>query len=254
MTLKINTWLATALLVLMIILACGWLKSCGDGTRKDIQYQKQIIAINDSIDKASTDYRTGTEQQRRELQDSLQFFKGQSDLIQNQKDRLEESLDLLAQENKSIIAKYKSSDYTDTTRVVTHQGFVDNCADCMANLEQQTNQVNIYKIHVKSTDSLYKIREQLHNNYLEFSTAKEIEFLRKLDSLTDAQRKAASKLKRKGALLLSLQTQSFNQPFPNAAGVGLIYQDKKNRQVGFSVMGGEYGTIYHTQINMPLTW
>lgn len=188
-------------------------------------------------------------------QDSLNFERGQRLLIESQKQRTEDDLNKAYAENKSLLDKYESGKYADTTMVYAPAEFIGDCHDCFGRLKYSNNLTLKYQREVSEWGEKYKRETAVMQNRYNTVERERDSYFKKVDSFTNAQGKSIAKIKPTGRLYLSWGV--LWSPWPVAAGGGLMYQTTRNVIYGvkgyYGVTGDKKNTMIETTINFPLS-
>lgn len=256
MNIKISNWAIFGMIVLLGLLFIGIYKGCQTNKNNYAKFQKA-----DSLNKAQSqiikESKATTDSIKKEYQDSLEFVRGQYALLETQKERTENEMDIVSRQNKELIERYKLDKYEDTTAVTVPQGLMTDCGKCFLQLEK-TNTLNLqYKSEMNKLEDNWNKQSSLYQNRFKKLEEERVGLYNKLTSITAQQKEALDKLKPRGRLYLSWGV--LWQPWPVGAGAGLMYQAKNNMVYGLK---GYYGiprqekkatTTIETSINFPLS-
>jgi hypothetical protein len=245
-----NKWLYVAIICLGIILFIALINGCNK-SKKDSATIKALVGLTDSLRSISKEAVIGWRESEGKYKDTLEFERGQRELVENKYDRTLKELDDMHTGNSILIKKYKEAKYSDTTTVIARYEFVEDCYDCFTKLAQTDN----LSLRLKREGSELRGKYQSELSLRE-RREKELEdereaFRTKVDSISAAQKSAVSKIEQRGKLYLSWGVQW--QPLPTYAGAGLMYQTKRNMIYGAKWYYGSKGHMVETTINFPLS-
>lgn len=187
-----------------------------------------------------------------EMKDQLRD--AQISIVENRNAALNDSLNKASDRIADLQRRYKPvKPSTDTSVTVVPNEYVNNCADCFAELSNDKALVmraNAQKDSLKN-QYLQKISEK-DNRINELGNQnKNLQA-----TLTDAfeiAKKEEQEFAPKRVLYFSLSTLIWNGPLPRAVGAGFIYQDKRKRQYEAKAYGSNIGMIYEGGIAVPLS-
>lgn len=250
MTFKINPWLATLVMAGILVLLFALFRGCKQ-SKLEVAAKEQAQHIADSALVLVGNYGNYTDSIKKDFQDSLDFERGQRELIIAQKERTEDSLDKVLKENKELIAQHKLAKYADTSAVVVPNGYVTECEDCFTKLDNTTNLVGRYKNDLNKLQDNWDKQNALYQKQFKKQDLERLGFLVKIQSLAKEAKDATDKLKPHGRLYLSWGVMW--SPWPVAAGGGFMYQTKYNLQYGLKWYYGNQGHIVETSMHFPLS-
>lgn len=250
MILKKYPILATLLITVVIILIAAVFKGCYENNGVVAKYKK-LDSLNSVLLDVVADSDRELDSTKKAFNDSLEFERGQKELAKAQLQRTAYELDAATKTNKELIAKYKLAKYTDTSTVTVPHEFVADCHDCFTNLEKTTNQVDTYRTDVSRIQNSWNKQEALYQKRFKEIEIERLGFNNKIRSLAKQQQEYIDKLKPHGRLYLSWGV--LFQPWPKYAGVGLMYQNKRNLIWGAMWYYGDKGHVVQTIINFPLS-
>lgn len=250
MSLKINPIVATIIIASILILIVALFKGCKQG-KMEVAAKEKAIQLADSALSVIKEYKTITEASAKEFQDTIEYERGQSELIRAQKERTENELDAALAINKSLIEKHRLSEYTDTSSMTVPNEYVTDCESCYTQLDATTKLSLKYKDDFgKATANWNSQRKSYETRLIQMDTEK-TNFLNKIGSLSAKQKEAAEKLKPHGRLYLTWGVVW--KPWPWATGAGLMYQTKNNMMYGAKWYYGSSGQMIETTLNFPLS-
>ena len=250
MTLKINPWLATLVMAGILILLFPLFKGCKQ-SKIEVAAKQQVQHIADSALNLVSNYKSNIDSLKKDFQDSLDFERGQKELIIAQKERTEDSLDRVLKDNKELVRQHKLADYTDTSAVVVPQQYVTECEDCFTKLDNTTNLVGRYRNDLNKLQDNWDKQNALYQRQFKKQDDERIGFLTKIQSLSAEAKKASDKLKPHGRLYLSWAVMC--GPWPKMAGAGLMWQTKYNMMYEANWLYGNMGHMVYGSIKYPLS-
>lgn len=250
MTLKINPILLVAILIGLLVLILAFVNGCNK--KKQIaEENKSLKENNTALIKANKDIKSYSDSMNQLTHDSLEFERGQTQLIIAQKGRTELLLDASNKTVTDLLEKHKLAQYTDTTSMVVPAEYVTDCEGCYVQLQSQNSLVNRYKKDVSLLGERYEKQERIYINRFNDMQAQSERAYFKIDSLTKVQSKSISKVDPHGRLYLSWGVMW--GPLPKMAGAGLLYQSKNNMIYGAKCYYGANGYLIETTMNFPLS-
>lgn len=250
MTLKINPIVATALIAGILILIFALWKGCRESKTNYAKYKK-VDSLNNVLLQVIKDEKLKSDSIAKDFQDSLDFERGQKELISAQKERAENELDVMNKQVNDLLEKHKLAKYTDTTAVLVPNEYLNDCENCFTKLEDQNNLVNRYRNDINKLQDNWDKQTQLYQKRFKELDQEKLGFYNKIQTLAQAQQKELDKLKPHGRLYLSWGI--IWKPLPWAAGAGLMYQNKYNLIWGAKWYYGSQGHMIETTINFPLS-
>lgn len=250
MTLKINPIVATLLIAGIIILIVALFRGCSQ-SRKEVVAKEKALVLADSALAVLKAFKSESDSSKKQFQDTIEFERGQYALVDAQKERTEQELDKVSRENKDLIAKHKWDKYADTTSIVVPLEYTKDCEDCFTRLETTTNLTLRYRTDINNLQDNWEKQNKIYQNRFKELDAEKLGFYNKMNLLAKQQKEAADKLKPHGRLYLSWGV--LWNPWPIAAGGGLMYQNKRNLIWGLKGYYGRGGTTVETTINFPLS-
>lgn len=251
MSLKINPIVATLVIVGILILIFVLFRGCRQ-SKMEVAAKEKAQIIADSALSVLKEYKATSDTSAKRFQDTIEFERGRSALIEAQKAVTEMELDKVSKDNKALIAKYKSGKYTDTATTLVPNEFISDCQGCFVNLEKTTGLVDRYKNDINKLQDNWDKQNQLYQKRFKELDAEKLGFYNKINSLAKEQQKAADQLKPHGRLYLS--GGILWSPVPVGIGAGFMYQNKRNIMWGAKWYYGKYGQTVETEINLPLSF
>ena len=254
MKLTINPYVGVAILLGFLMLAFLLFKGCNTNQSMIAENAELKAQISTLVKRRLAD----SLQELKNLEiynDSLAYANAIIDLRDNQLEKSKS--DLLVANNRinDLLKRYTPVEPDpDTTATFVPNEYIDDCADCFENLEDQQRRFVLYDKKVDSLKSAYISKEQLQNNRIVQLTAENKQTSLTLNDSLAAAKRQIQTLEPRGKMLLSLSALWANEILPKGVGGGLIYQDKHNRQYGVTVYGTNFGRLTTAELNLPLSF
>lgn len=246
---KINPYIATFAMIVILIMAVALFKGCDNN--KDLTSKfKKVDSLNTALLSVVEGGKIERDSIKKAYQDSLDFERGQNDLLRAQKERTERDMDHLEVENVALIKKYKDANYKDTSAVLVPRELMNDCESCFTNLEKSNLLSNRYRNDMNLLQENWDKQNQLYQKRFKVLEEERLGFQNKISYLVSEQKEAINKLKPRGRLYLSWGI--LWQPWPKYAGGGLLYQTKENMIYGAKWYYGVSGHMVETTVNFPL--
>lgn len=248
--LKIHPFVATFAIAGALILLFVLFRGCRQ-SKLEVAAKEKAQLIADSVSGVLAKYKVQSDSTAKEFQDSLDFERGQKELIKAQKERTEDELARLQPQIKDLLDKHRLAQYQDTTAVTVPQEYIADCEGCFTKLQQQTDLVTRYKVDINNLEASTERQNQIYQKRFKELDQEKLGFYNKINSLAQQQQKALDKLKPHGRLYLSWGV--IWGVVPIGAGAGLMYQNKYNLIWGAKWYYTKYGHQVETTINFPLS-
>lgn len=254
LTSKTPNWLKLAILLVIGVIILAAIRGYHNG--------KVTLAENTQLKEANKALKERIINDSIERKDSADSYQ-QAALAQEifnsaQQDKLSSAWDSIDKANvriNKLLAKYKPiSPSVDTNITTVPNEYIEECSQCFTELVSQQQreknvkaQADIVQQSLNSTINSQQLRiaqmgrEQVQAN----------KNLNDCRAINEAYQK---KLELRRRLYFSMGVMSIKSIFPNAAGLGLMYQDKRYRIVGFRMYTSEYGSVKALDIHMPLSF
>jgi hypothetical protein len=246
--LKITTLIIAGVIIFALIRGCSnsklqlsennALKSANDSLSKKIN--------NDSIanKKLATDY---------QLKDQVQ-----SGIITIQENKLNAAYDTLDKANDRInklLARYKPvTPNVDTNVTLVPNEYISDCSQCFTELEGQQNNIKGARKEMDSLKKALTVKINIQQARISELGREQAQAKNNLNDCRAINEAYQKKLELRRRLFLSMGIMAIGTKFtPNAAGIGLSYQDKQFRMISFKYYTSEYGGIKSLDIHMPLS-
>lgn len=251
MTIKIHTALTVIITVGVLILLFSLIKGCANN-RQAIAQSKELKIKNDSLE--AKIFRDSIEaiENKKDHEIALELMNGQYDLVQNQKSAIENELAIAKDTIKRLVKKFKNWQYKDTPSILVPTDFVVDCKDCFNRIESEVERADKYQILVARSDSICDIKSNQFKKRITQQEQEKIKLSKSLQDCMDISKAAQKAGTPKGQLYFSWNV--IWSPFPNAAAVGLLYQNKHKLQYGLRWGYGTFGQFVETEMNLPLSF
>ena len=250
LTLKLPQWVWILIFIVIGVLLFSLIRGCKQ-SKMQVAENNTLKALNGELQNAIASDRSVTDSSNKLFKDTLEFERGQRALIEAQKQRTEAELQDITQENKTLIARHKLGQYTDTSSVTVPGEFVSECQGCFVKLEKTTDLVEKYKKDVNNLQNNWDNQTAIYQKRFKELDAEKLGFYNKINTLAKEQQKVIDQLKPHGRLYLTWGV--LWSPLPTAAGAGVMYQNKRNLIWGATWYYGSQGTTVQTTINFPLS-
>jgi len=203
-------------------------------------------AIKDSLDQKNT-------QEEYTFSDSIH-----NHTIEMQQDALDAANDTLDKANNRInklIIKYRPATVNaDTNVTLVPNEYINECSQCFTELEGQQKRIKVARDEM--SDLQQSLNSRINNQQLRINELTKEKQLVK-NNLNDCLKNDSINLKKfepRRRLYWSMGVMSINSVLPNAAGLGLMYQDRRYRIVGFRMYTSEYGSVKALDVHLPLSF
>ncbi len=246
MSVKINPFLLTAILIGVGILIIALVRGCQNGEKAAsvvIDFKGRINKLTeDSIEQAN---------QLAAYKDTTQYLDGQLSLSKNKELFLNENLGKANDRITLLLRKHVPINPSSDTSITTVPNeYITDCADCFAELDNGVQLVRKYKAEKDNQDYIHKGQLNVRDNRIRFLEKSNEEVTSSYKALIDITKNS---IKPKGKMYLSWGVLWRNY-VPWAAGVGLMYQNKRSVIFGASWYYNSQGTLIQTNIHFPLSF
>lgn len=257
LNIKLTTpnWLKAVIAIVIGVIIISAIRGCNNSKAalaENNQLKKANKTLEDRIIKDSID--------RKDSADSYQQAAIAQEIFnlaqQNKLSFAWDSLDKANVRISKLLAKYKPiSPSIDTNITTVPNEYIEECSQCFTELEAQQQrekkvkaQADIVQQSLNSTINSQQLRiAQLGREQVQANKN-----LNDCRSINEAYQK---KLGLRGRLFLSMGIMAIKTPWlPNAAGIGLSYQDKRFRMISARFYTSEYGSVKALDIHMPLSF
>lgn len=246
-------WLKLTTLVIIVVIVFALIHGCRNSNLQ-LSENNTLKLANDSLSKRI--YKDSV-YNGQSLTDYKFHIQVQDGLISIQENKLESISDTLDKANKRItqlLAKYKPvTPNPDTNLTIVDSSYIQDCAQCFTELQQQQNHVAIFRAEMDKLQNTLNSKintQQLRIDELGREQVQSNKNLNDCRAITEAYQKK-SELRRR--IFLSMGVMSINSIMPNAAGLGAMYQDKRYRIIGFRYYTSQYGGVKALDIHLPLS-
>lgn len=246
---KIHPIVATALLIVIIVLAFALFRGC----ENEKSSSADNLKLKERLKKLEEDS-TNSIHEKEVYQEAIQVQEGQLDISTNKIVSLSTDLDKWKEKAVALLKNHVPiGAAVDTTATLVPNEYLDECQSCFNELEIGKNLISKFRAEKDNQEQQYKSLLGTKDNRiksLELSNSRTESLYRAL--LSDAK-ESQKRLEQRRTLYFKLGALAINQTFPNSAGAGLIYQDKMKRMFGVGVYLSPFGSIYSADIAFPLS-
>lgn len=235
------------LLILLGLLIVALYKGCDNAkNNKEIDLSERIKKLeSDSINEAHN---------KEVYQQTIEFQDGQLALSNNKIASLTIGLDSANDRIASLLKRHKPVlPDADTSVTTVPNVFINDCTECFTELENGQKLVLRYKAEKDNQESIFKTQLKTKDNRIQSLELVNTGVAKSYKSLIDSVDKLKANMEFRRTLYFKLGALAINQPFPNSAGAGLIYQDKMKRMFAVGYYISPFGSIYSTDIAFPLS-
>lgn len=250
MTLKINPWLATAIMAGILIMAFSLFRGCRQ-SKIQVAATEKITHIADSALALLKETKAHDDSTKNEYELRQKLLEGQIDLLANQKAAKEDSLEKIGAQNKELIARHHLADYNDTATIIVPNGYVQDCEECFTKLDKTTTLSLKYKDDVNNLERKWADQNNLFTKRFRQLEDEKSSLYNKMNSLAKEGKAAADKFQPHGRLYLSWAIVS--APWPKMAGGGFMYQTKYNMMYEANWLYGNQGHMVYVSMKFPLS-
>jgi hypothetical protein len=241
----VHIWAAVAAGIILAVMFIKFCTNSGpvikDGTTATVQQHD-----NDSITMA---------QQAQAYQQQVEALKRRAEQVEKKYAHADSSLRLIILQNKALIKARRSPQVapTDTSTTIVPQEFIDDCEGCFTQLAKTSDSATAYQqethalrtlLHAQNAADSQRI-VQLESDKLALN--KGYNDMR-LEAEADAKR-LAPRRKVKTGLIGTFG----NSLLPNGVGIGLMYEDKKDRNFGLEATFGNRPPAYEAFMYVPFS-
>jgi len=234
-----------ALLIFMLFRGCGNAKYAFKESNELKTKNDSLIAKTkrDSVEFAAN---------KRDYEVALEVANGQLEIKENQVERINNELDVANIRISLLLAKHKEiTPDTDTSHTYVPNEFIVDCNGCFTELSNGQKLVQQYKSDNEQLKLSLRIKEKLQTDRIAQQDQEKSKLGQSLQDSKDISKDAVNASGVKGQLYFSWGV--LWSPFPEMAGVGLMYQTKYKVQYGVKGYWGTHGTMVETQMNLPLS-
>lgn len=187
--------------------------------------------------------------------DTIAAIKKEKDRLNAQYRQDTTNLRKIISENKKLIFKYKSTSYlpVDSSAVLMPHEFVDDCKDCFHRLELTTDSISYYKYHADAMQALYISQSAIDSAHIEELTKEKIQLNK---NYNDARMAAEAfygytNISPKWQIKTGISARLNDKFLPNGIGPGLMYEDKKDRNIAIKAVFGSGPASYNVDVFVP---
>lgn len=250
MSLKINPLLATLTLIGIFLLIFALIRGCNNSNKlqlSNINYKEEIKKLKeDSIKQI---------QEKAAYKDTMEFIDGQLSLSKNKEAALNENLENANERITKLLGKHiPIKPNPDTSVTLVPNVFINECADCFTELENGQEEVRKYKALKDNQEQIYLSKINGKDNRISFLEKTSAALGQTNSSLLNNIKTLQDKWMPRRKLYFTIGVISIDQYFPNGAGGGFIYQDKKSNLIGINYFLTAKGSVYQAQLSRPLSF
>lgn len=248
MQVKISNWAILVTLVLLGLLIVALIRGC-----KNNQHNGALIVNHESRINNLVHDSTETVKKLIENHKQMEVLEGQLSLSNNKLLFLDENLGKANDRITVLLKKHVpiNPSLVDTGVMVVPTMYVNECADCFIELSNGQKLVIQYKAEKENQFNLLSGKINLKDNRIRDLETANVKLTSNYRSLIDSSKRFQDKLKPRGRLYLSWGVLYY--PWPKAAGMGLMYQTKRNLIIGGMWYYGTQGHMVETNIHFPLS-
>lgn len=221
-------------------------------SRQAILLSKELQTKNDSLTAKITIDSTTAIENKKEYETALDLANGQVEIKGNQIAKTETELDAANKRINTLIANHKDIlPDSDTSSTYVPNEFITDCNGCFTELSNGQKLVQQYKSDNEQLKLSLHLKEKFQTDRIVQQDQEKIKLAKSLQDCMDISKAAQKALSPHGQLYFSWNV--IWTPFPIAAGIGGIYQNKRKMQYGVKWLYGRYGQMIETEINLPLS-
>lgn len=242
MKITINKIIPFILTIAVILFCFSYIRTCNQNTNQSesISLLKNKAAA-DSIDAVNN---------LKEFTKEIVSIKSERDSVHQLKKSIEDSLDDANKIINKLLARYKPMKVdNDTGNTYVPNDFITDCSECFTELPHYQNLANKYRRQVHVEDSVHKKQDTIYEKRIAQLGKEKAAIAFNLNERLNT--KSSRDTETKGILFGSISALSFNNLLPNGLGIGLIYQDNKQKQYGANIFNTTQGPIYMVNVSAP---
>lgn len=236
------------------IIIIGLIKGCQHFKAKEEAYAAQAILLdsmktvikNDSIDRKNILQNNA---------DTIAMRDAELSLANNKLAFYDDTLEAANHRINLLLKRYIPIDISKDTSITTvPNSYIENCADCFAELESDRDLVKRAKAEKDNQTQILNSQINTQANTINKLNMLNGQLQSNLNNLISVAKDNNKKLEPTRKIYISLGAISINSIFPNGAGGGLAYQDKRSRMFAFRYYTSEYGDVKAIDLYMPLSF
>lgn len=251
MSLKIHPALATIIIAGLIILLFMLVRGCNN-SQQAVALNTKLKIANDSLAAEVVRNKTEIIKNQKEHDTQLEVANGQVELKENQLAKTEDELGAANKRINILIAKHKDiTPNPDTSVTIVSNDFITDCNGCFTELANGQRIVQKYKTDIDQLNFEWHKKSIIQTNRINQQEQEKSNLTKTLHDCMEISKAAQKAGTPKGQLYFSWNV--IWSPFPNAAAVGLLYQNKRKLQYGLRWGYGTFGQFVETEMNLPLS-
>lgn len=251
MSFKIHPAIATIFIAGLIILLFMLIRGCSN-SQQVIAINEKLQIANDSLAAEVIHNKTEILKNQKEYETQLEVVNGQVELKDNQLARTEDELGAANKRINILLAKHKNIlPDSDSSNTYVPNDFITDCNGCFTELANGQKLVHKYKSDIDQLNFEWNKKSILQTNRINQQEQEKANLTKTLKDCMEISKAAQKAGTPKGQLYFSWNV--IWSPFPNAAAVGLLYQNKRKLQYGFRWGYGTFGQFVETEMNLPLS-
>lgn len=248
MSVTINKWLLLALIIGTCVLLWALIRGCNnskDNQTLAVNYKERSKTLEDSLRLSQKELIA--------YKDTMKFLNGQLSLTDNKLLSLTEDLGSANDRITALLKKHVPIEPNPDTSITTVPNeYIEDCAGCFSELSKGQQLVIKYKSEKDKQEQLYKGQLNLKDNRIRSLESSNNSLTRSYSSLLDSSKRFQDTFAPRGRLYLSWGV--LFAPWPQSAGAGLMYQDKRNVIFGGMWYYGTQGHMVEANIHFPLSF
>lgn len=251
MTIKINPLIAGIVLMGIVLLIFGSIRSCNNSKRLLSEKDSSLLDISKKIINDSV----AAIEKQKEYNAEKEFRDGQIELWKNKVFSKNDSLALAYKRIDKLLANHIAVvPSLDTSITTVPNEYVEDCEGCFSELKRDRDLVSRYEWSIDSLNLAYNNKMKLDSNRINDLNKQNYNLNATLNDAIGIAKRKEEKSRPRWKILFSLSTMAINANVPNAAGFGFGYQDKYNRVISVKYFASEYGSIKQADIFIPLSF
>ena len=158
-------------------------------------------------------------------------------------------------ENQKLINKRNSPPFgqIDTTQVIVPQEFINDCEGCFAQLEKTNDSAIAYKQETEALHAVMQAQNEADSQRIAQLEAEKLRLNKDYNDMRIAAEVNAKYLEPRRKVKTGLIGTFGNSFLPTGVGVGLMYEDKKDRNFGLEATFGNRPPMYEAFMYVPFT-
>lgn len=164
-------------------------------------------------------------------------------------------IDNVVQENKSLIAKHKARPPVNVGAGITTvpQEFIDDCEGCFTQLIKTNDSAVAYKQEAEALRAVMAAQNEADSQRIAQLEQDKLRLNKHYNDMRIAAEVNAKYLEPRRKVKTGLAGTFSDSFLPNGVGVGLMYEDKKDRNFGVEALFGNRPPLYVARVYVPFT-